>query len=117
MPRKAFKYTYDDQTRRGCLQMGEYRADGTLAMTLLAWYPDLGAWMTFLVLSINTDWDLEPDEFLAHHDYTDLVADLAALGLFEETGLRLNYRYGHGYVEGQSVYRITDKGREYIQAD
>jgi len=92
------------------LAVGRYREPSNTAVTLQVWdKPDGGYWEPYATLSINIrQLDMRSGEFVANHDCTALVAELAELGLVEPTGERLSY----GYIEGQPVYRLTARGLE-----
>lgn len=67
-------------------------------------------------LSINTEHEMEPGEFVVNHDVPPLLAQQLldrseeselkrlTLGLFEDTGKRVSY----GFVKDQPVWRLVD---------
>jgi hypothetical protein len=111
--RKTFEFPYYGQTLTGYMAEHKYADNSNTAVMLLSWEADGEYWELHAKLSINTDHDMNPGEFVANHDCTQLVEDLAALGLLEPTGETLSY----GYVMDQPVYRLTAKGREFLEED
>lgn len=106
----TFTFTHRNETFKGRLILDNYHSTMNDAIMLQSWNEEDQYWESYANISINTDYRMMPGEFIANHDITDLVKQLAADRLFVATGLT----YSYGYVVDQPVFRITDKGREFV---
>jgi hypothetical protein len=109
---KEFKFTNFGTEERGTLLLARYHDNDNLAVQLLFWDNEVGGWQSYARLSTNLGKKLEHPLFAGKiwNENTGLCEQMVELGLFEDTGERVN----SGHVSAP-IYKLTELAKQFTQ--